>query len=402
MPVITSPINVGSGTIRFSWRHFDWFLLALVLVLSVWGCVTVASATLPHNTGTSGNWWQMLQGAGSDVWSDVFKQCVWIVLGILALFALARANYQWLMHLQFWVYLGNLALLVFVLVAPHSLAPTINGAKSWIRLGPVALQPGEICKFALLISMAAFLARRQDRIRDFSTVCLSLLYLAPPLLLILKQPDFGTMLAVMSIWFGMLFFGGAKITQLGALVLVGLLLFGAAWKFGILKEHQRERLAVFLDRDPSPEAMQAGGYQIKQSQIAIGAGRVTGQGWGHGMQNRSGYVPENTTDFIFTVTAEEFGFVGAGILLLLYLVLLLRCASAAIATDNYFGALLAGGFTSLLAFHCIVNLGMTMRVMPITGVPLPFFSYGGSSYLTFAACIGLLQSVLLRRFKTEV
>lgn len=362
----------------------------------------MASATLPHNTATGGSWWQMLQSAGSDVWSDVFKQCVWIVLGIIALFALARANYQWLMHLQFWVYAGNLALLLFVLLAPHSLAPTINGAKSWIRLGPVALQPGEICKFALLISMAAFLARRQDRIRNFSTIGLSLLYLVPPLLLILKQPDFGTMLAVMSIWFGMLFFGGAKITQLGAIIMVGLLLFGAAWKLGVLKEHQRERLAVFLDRDPSPEAMQAGGYQIKQSQIAIGGGRVTGQGWGHGMQNRSGYVPENTTDFIFTVTAEEFGFVGAGILLLLYLLLILRCASAAIATDNYFGALLAGGFTSLLAFHCIVNLGMTMRVMPITGVPLPFFSYGGSSFLTFAACVGLLQSVLLRRFKTEV
>lgn len=399
MAVITSPINVGSGTTRFSWRHFDWFLLAIVVVLSVWGCVTVASATLPHNTGITGSWWQMLQSEGA--FSDVSKQGLWIVLGVLALFGLARSNYQWLMHLQFWIYAGNLALLLFVLVAPHSIAPTINGAKSWIRLGPLALQPGEICKFALLISMAAFLARRQDHIRKFRTIAFSLLYLMPPLLLILKQPDFGTMLAVMSIWFGMLFFGGAKMTHLGAILLVGMLLFGSAWKFGILKQHQRERLAVFMDRDPSPEAMQAGGYQIKQSQIAIGAGGITGQGWGHGMQNRSGYVPENTTDFIFTVTAEEFGFVGAGILLLLYLLLLLRCSGVALTTDNYFGALLAGGFTALLAFHCIVNLGMTMRVMPITGVPLPFFSYGGSSYLTFAACMGLLQSVVLRRHRTE-
>lgn len=401
MPVITSPINVGSGTVRFSWRHLDWLLLTVVIVLSLWGLATVASATLPHNTAVNGSWWEMLQAGRDSMLNDVSKQMLWIVLGMIALFALARANYQWLMHLQNWVYWGNLSLLLFVLLAPHSLAPTINGAKSWIRLGPIALQPGELCKFAVLISMAAFLARRQERIRNFSTVLWSLLYLLPPLLLILKQPDFGTMLAVMCIWFGMLFFGGAKLTHLGALCLVGVLMFGAAWKFGILKEHQRERLSVFLNTNPSRSVMRNGGYQIKQSQIAIGGGRITGQGWGHGMQNRSGYVPENTTDFIFTVTAEEFGFVGAAILLFLFLLLLLRCAGIALGTDNYFGALLAGGFTSLLAFHCIVNLGMTMRVMPITGVPLPFFSYGGSSYLTFAACVGLLQSVALRRHKRE-
>ncbi|MEO6908388.1 MAG: FtsW/RodA/SpoVE family cell cycle protein, partial [Abditibacteriaceae bacterium] len=307
MAVITSPINVGSGTTRFSWRHFDWFLLALVVILSVWGCATVASAILPHNSGINGSWWQMMQSEG--IFSDVFKQGLWIVVGLLALFALARTNYQWLMHLQFWIYAGNLALLLFVLIAPHSLAPTINGAKSWLRFGPLALQPGEFCKFAVLISMAAFLARRQDHIQQFRVIALSLLYLIPPLIFILKQPDLGTVLAVMSIWFGMLFFGGAKLTHLGGIVLVGLLLFGAAWKFDILKQHQRERLAVFLDQNPSPEAMQAGGYQIKQSQIAIGAGGITGQGWGRGMQNRSGYVPENTTDFIFTVTAEEDGFV---------------------------------------------------------------------------------------------
>lgn len=361
----------------------------------------MASANLPHNTGISGSWLQMLQSGGSSVFSDAFKQMLWIVLGVLALFGLARSNYQWMIHLQLWVYLGNLALLLFVLVAPHSLAPTINGAKSWIRLGPLALQPGELCKFAVLISMAAFLARRQDHIQKFHVLILSLLYLVPPMLLIAKEPDLGTMLAVMSIWFGMLFFGGAKMTHLIGLLLAGLLLFGAAWKFDILKVHQRERLAVFLDQNPSPEAMQAGGYQIKQSQIAIGSGGITGEGWGRGMQNRAGYVPENTTDFIFTVTAEEFGFVGAGILILLYLLLLLRCAGVALATDNYFGALLAGGFTALMAFHCIVNLGMTMRVMPITGVPLPFFSYGGSSYLTFAVCMGLLQSVVLRRHRPE-
>jgi rod shape determining protein RodA len=297
-----------------------------------------------------------------------------------------------------------------VLVLPRSLAPVVNGAKSWIRLGPLALQPAEFCKFALLISLAAFLARRQDRIREFPTLLWSLAYIALPLLLILKQPDFGSMLAVLTIWLGMVYFGGAKLWHLGAVVGAGIVLFAVAWTlsngvviFGhkyqkqILKPHQQQRLSVFLQTKPTVEAMQAGGYQIKQSQIAIGSGQLSGQGYGQGMQNRSGYVPENNTDFIFTVVAEELGFAGAAALLALYFVLLLRCASVATATENYFGVLIAGGFTALLAFHTVENLGMTMRVMPITGVPLPFFSYGGSSFLAFSLGAGLLQSIAIRR-----
>jgi rod shape determining protein RodA len=268
----------------------------------------------------------------------------------------------------------------------------VNGAKSWIGVGPISLQPAEFAKFAILICLAAFLCRRQERIGEWSTLLLSLAYLAPPLLLILKQPDFGTMLAVLSIWFGMMFFGGARGWHLAVVLLVGATLFGAAWKYNVLKPHQKDRLAVFLDKSTAPRGA---GYQVRQSQIAIGSGQIGGQGWGRGIQNRGHHVPENQTDFIFAVVAEELGFAGASALLLCYAMLLFRTASIASTTENYFGALMAGGFTALLAFHTIINVGMTMRVMPITGVPLPFFSYGGSSYVTFAACIGLLQSVAL-------
>jgi rod shape determining protein RodA len=247
------------------------------------------------------------------------------------------------------------------------------------------------------VTLAAFLCRRQERIHEVSTLLWSLAYLAPLLLLILKQPDFGTMLSVLSIWFGMLFFGGARLMHLGLTVLIGVLMFGAAWRMDVLKPHQKERLAVFLQTDATTRVSKREGYHIKQSQIAIGAGQITGQGWGQGMQNRAGYVPEKTTDFIFAVVAEELGFVGAGLLLVLYLMLLSRSAMLAMTSDNYFGVLIAGGFTALIGFHTIVNLGMTMRVMPITGVPLPFFSYGGSSYLAFSMCVGLLQSIALRR-----
>ena len=208
------------------------------------------------------------------------------------------------------------------------------------------------------------------------------------------------MVAIVAIWFGVLFFGGARLRHLGFVALCGAVLFCGLWKSGKLKPHQKERLAVFLTPDEKLSPRNAG-YQVKQSQIAIGAGQISGQGFGRGMQKRGGWVPENSTDFVFTVVAEELGFAGGAVLIALYLALLLRAASVATVTDNYFGVLLAGGYTALLAYHAIINLGMTMRMMPITGVPLPFFSYGGSSYLSFAAGAGLLQSIVVRQRKTR-
>jgi len=413
MAVVSAPISRISSSYsqsRGGLRHFDWVMLALILALSIWGCFTVASAIRPveeassarsaaanRDTAVNRDGTIVAAPVNDERISDVTKQAIWIVLGLTALAALALSDYQWLMHLQGWLYGINLFLLFLVLKLPASIAPEINGAKSWIKLGPFALQPSEFSKFALIVALAAFLCRRQARIRDFSSVLWSLLYLAPPLLLILKQPDFGTMLAILAIWFGMMFFGGARWWHLGLVILTGAVLFGTAWKTDRLKPHQKARLAVFLDTNPSSQDARESAYQVTQSQIAIGGGQITGQGWGKGMQNRAGYVPEKTTDFIFAVVAEELGFAGAATLLLAYLVLLSRSAMVALSTENYFGALIAGGFTALLAFHTIVNLGMTMRLMPITGVPLPFFSYGGSSYLAFSLCVGLLQSISLRR-----
>ena len=402
MAVLTSPIALGSSSSRGSWRDLDWIMLAVVLMLSIWGCLTLRSATMPREEVAIARTFPGASAAEGSTPSvaksgrDVIKQIAWIVIGVAVMLALALSNYQWLVHFQFWLYAANLAFLGLILILPASLAPMINGAKSWIRLGPIALQPAEFCKFAIIVSLAAFLARRQERIREFPVFGMSLLYLAPALFLILKQPDFGTMLAVLAIWFGMMYFGGARLRHLAIVAIAGVVLFGAAWKMGVLKPHQKDRLAVFLQKESVLSSTREG-YQIKQSQIAIGSGQITGQGYGKGMQNRSGYVPENRTDFIFTVVAEELGFVGAAALLVLYFVLLMRTSIVATSTENYFGVLMAGGFTALLAFHTIQNVGMTMRVMPITGVPLPFFSYGGSSYLAFSMCIGLMQSIAIRR-----
>ncbi len=416
MSASTPPLTSSAG-VQSTWRGFDWPLLLLMLSLSLWGCFTVISATLakdevmsarpPASVGSSLTPDSAAEAASNPQLpafsvpsprSDAVKQAMWIGIGLLLLIGLALLDYQWLMYMQGWLYFLNIGLLLLVLAIGHE----INGAKSWFRLGPLAFQPAEFSKFFVLVTLAGFLCRRQERIRELGVLLTSLLYIAPILLLILKQPDFGTMLAILAIWMGMLFFAGARLRHLGLIVLCGIAMFGAAYKLKILKPHQVERLTVFMNPNPGSSEAKRAAYQVTQSQIAIGAGQITGQGWGQGMQKRGGWVPENNTDFIFTVVAEELGFAGAALLLVLYLALLLRTTFIATATENYFGTLIAGGFTSLLAYHAIINMGMTMRVMPITGVPLPFFSYGGSSYLAFAAGIGLLQSITIRQRRMQM
>ncbi len=407
MAVISAPVAAAAPSLRAGgWRHFDWSMLALVLCLSVWGCFTVASASRPNPdlysssvTARSAASSTRLPLSGRSGRGEATKQIAAVALGLVVIALVASLDYQLLIYLQGWIYAFNALFLGLLLVLPHRFAPVINGARSWIHVGPLTVQPSEFCKVAVIVTLAAFLCRRQERIGQMKTVLLSLLYIAPLLVLIQRQPDFGTMLSVLLIWFGMLFFGGARWQHLLTICAVGIALFAAAWKFDVLKPYQKERLSVFLQTDDSSRSSRSEGWQIKQSQIAIGGGGISGQGFGRGIQSHSGYMPENTTDFVFTVVAEELGFVGAAILIVFYLLLLLRSTALAISTDNYFGALIAGGFTTLIAFHCIVNLGMTMRVMPITGVPLPFFSSGGSSYIAFAICVGLLQSIAIRARK---
>lgn len=357
---------------------FDWLLALLVVVLALWGVASVFSAT----RGESG------------ASSDATKQIGFVAVGIVAMIGIALSRYRSLVHAQKWLYLGTIFMLVMVLVLPRSVAPVINGAKSWIRVGPISLQVSEFAKFALLVCLAAFWARRQKDAQSAKTLLLSLVYVLPPLLLVLKQPDFGTAMAILSIWLGVAFFAGARALHLLLTIFLGAALFIGAWNGGILKQHQKERLAVFLSPDTNKRGS---GYQLNQAQIAIGGGQVTGQGFTKGLQNRAHYVPENQTDFVFTVVAEELGFVGASLLIVLYLTLLWRTARLAGEGDSYFGTLLCGGFSALLAFHCLINIGMTMRLMPVTGVPLPFFSYGGSSFLSFSLGAGACLSVSARR-----
>jgi rod shape determining protein RodA len=325
MAVTTVPVSTAPSFGRSSWRDLDWLMLALVLVLSIWSCFTILSATRPAeeafgsrttvtatggaaNSTSAASTLESLRSTRTVRTSDVTKQVIWIALGLCAIAFLITVDFQFLMHMQFWIYAASLASLLLVLM----IGKEVNGAKSWITLGPFLLQPSEFTKVATIVTLAAFLCRRQERIHEVSTLLWSLAYLAPLLLLILKQPDFGTMLSVLFIWFGMLFFGGARLLHLGLTVLIGVLMFGAAWRMDVLNPTRKSASPLFLQTDATTRVSKREGYHIKQSQIAIGAGQITGQGWGQGMQNRAGYVPEKTTDFIFAVVAEELGFVGAG------------------------------------------------------------------------------------------
>ncbi|MCS6862130.1 MAG: rod shape-determining protein RodA, partial [Abditibacteriales bacterium] len=289
-----------------------------------------------------------------------------------------------------WIYLVNVLMLVLVLLVGRE----VKGAQRWIFLGPIQLQPSEFAKVALILTLAAYLHKNYDRIRQPKTVLWGGLHIIVPWLLVFKQPDLGTSLTFIAIWFGMMFVAGARLWHLGAAMLCGVLLFIVAWKTDVIKPYQKERLTAFLSKEVAPDKE---GYHITQAQIAIGAGGLSGQGLFHGSQNRLNFIPEDHTDFIFPVVAEEWGFIGAMLLLCLYLVVLWRGLTIMLTGESLYGVLIAGGIVALLAFHILVNVGMTLKLMPITGVPLPFFSYGGSHLLTFFMAIGILESVAMRR-----
>jgi rod shape determining protein RodA len=214
------------------------------------------------------------------------------------------------------------------------------------------------------------------------------------MLLILAQPDLGTSLVLIAIWFGMTFIAGAHVKHLAAVLAVGLLLSAGMWHFNVLKTYQKNRLVAFIDPDADPRDT---GYQVRQSRIAVGSGQVWGKGFGKGTQARGRFIPENHTDFIYTVIGEEGGFIVSAVLVLLYGGILYRGVVTIAQAEDMLGKLLATGIVSMYAFHIIVNMGMTIGIMPVTGVPLPLISYGGSNLLLNMTAIGLLLGVGMRK-----
>ena len=300
-----------------------------------------------------------------------------------------------------------LALAVTMILLPMTpLGFESNGARSWIRIGSLTLQPSEIAKPVIIVMMALFVSRFGGSInsgKDFLK-CVGLL-LVPAVML--AKEDLGTGLVILIIGFVIIFVGGANMRwilvtlMVGAVGVAGLLVANSAvssWTGGetqIIKEYQMSRLLVFVDPDNPDYADDA--YNLKQAQIAIGSGEITGKGWGNATQSNGGFLPESATDFIFCVYAEQFGFVGAALLLLLYLALLSSALWIGLSAGNLAGSLIVAGVMGMWLFQIIENIGMDLGLMPITGIPLPFMSYGGSFMIANFICVGLLMNVWMHR-----
>ncbi|MFT4010552.1 MAG: rod shape-determining protein RodA [Nocardioidaceae bacterium] len=361
--------------------RLDWVLIGATGLLLVFGTLLVWSATRDHDALTGGD-------------PDAFlkRQLLNIGIGCVLAFLVAATDYRWVRILVPAVYVASLAGLVLVLV----MGSTINGSRSWILLGPLSIQPSEFAKLAVIAGMALIAAERaeahQGRIRNVD-VLLMLGVAGLPAALILLQPDLGTMLVLGATVFGVLAVAGVHRGWLVGLLVSAVAGAGLIVQLGLLKAYQLDRFMAFTNPALDPRGA---GYNTEQARIAIGNGGLFGQGLFSGSQTTSGFVPEQQTDFVFTVAGEELGLIGAGLLVVLFAVLLWRALVIARDAQDRFGRVAAAGVACWLAFQAFQNIGMCLGIMPVTGVPLPLVSYGGSSMFATLMAIGLLLNIRLR------
>lgn len=359
------------------WR-VDWVIAGSALMLSLLGALLVWSATKPR-----------LLDAGGDPDAYLRRHLVNLGIGLVLGLVFAVVDYRALRAYAPLIYAGSCLGLVAVLL----IGTTINGAHSWIVLGGgFQIQPSEFAKVALVAGMAVVLAERRTHEHSSrgADVVLVLALAAVPLGLVMLQPDLGTAMVFVFTVLGVLLLAGAPARWLGGLVLAGVLVIYFAIQLGVLKDYQLERFKAFTNQDQDTLGV---AYNITQAKIAIGNGGLTGTGLFHGTQTTGKFVPEQQTDFVFTVAGEELGLVGAGGIILLFGLLLWRALRLAGRSPDLFGRLVAGGVACWFAFQAFVNIGMTLGIMPITGLPLPFVSYGGSSMFANWMAIGLLLNV---------
>ena len=350
-------------------KRLDMKLLAVVGVLSCVGLLAVNSAT---------------PGAMN---SNFYKQIIWLVVSIIPLVLMAMFDPHTWAKRWIVIYVINVALLGIVDFFGHS----AKGAQRWIPLpGGFQFQPSEFAKLFVILTLAHLITRMGDEVKTGWGITKTLIHIGLPAGLIFKQPDLGTAVVILSIWFGMVFIAGARWQHLAVVVVICLVSFGGAWQFGVIKDYQKNRLVSFINPDLDPKGT---GYHIRQARIAVGSGQAMGKGYGLGTQKKGHFIPEQHTDFIFAVIAEEGGLAAAALLLAAFGFMLWRIwVIIAGAGDPYY-QLLATGIFTMFIFHVTINIGMTIGLAPVVGVPLPFISYGGSITLVAMALIGLLLGI---------
>lgn len=365
--------------------NFDWMLFSLVLIIACIGLSTVYSATwMPGMPGTPAH----------GMPATFLKQLQWIIGGIIVMAVVIIVDYHTWSRFTNLFYGLALAMLILVLVAGKS----AMGAARWISLGPISFQPSELAKLALIFVIAKYLT---DNPHPEGLTLRALLppagLLLVPLILVAKQPDLGTALLFMFVATALIFVAGINRRTLVGIVSSATVIspFALYLFWTNLKEYQKNRLMVFFNPDTDPTGI---GYHVTQSKIAIGSGMLTGKGFLAGTQSHLKFLPERHTDFIFSVFAEEWGLVGSLLLLALYFLLIMRGIEIAHSTKDRLGKFLATGAVTMLFFYVFINLGMTLGIMPVVGVPLPLMSYGGTAMLTTFIAIGILLNVRMRRF----
>ena len=355
-------------------RDFDILLLFMMFLVFAVGVATIYSATKSRNLTLADSFF--------------FRQLSWMGVGILLLVLSISISYQRFIDIAYVIYGINVILLAMVLVLGHIRL----GAQRWFSIGAFAFQPSEFIKLSLILALSSYAAAKKKYMSELKNLVVPVILLAIPFVLVLLQPDLGTALLLVPIFFTIMIVSGAKLRHLVTMMLLGLAGLPVFWHF--LRDYQKQRLLVFINPNIDPLGA---GYTIIQSKIAVGSGGLFGKGWLNGTQNQLNFLPERHTDFIFSVIGEEWGFLGAIALVLMYFFIVKRAFNMANLTSDLYGKTIAAGIGMMIGLQVAVNIAMTIGLMPVVGIPLPLVSYGGSSLMATVVAIGLLINVGIRR-----
>ncbi len=360
-------------------KNFDWGLLCLVFLLGTVGLGTLYSA--------------VTAGVLDSQKTLYTKQLIWYSAGLIVMIVCVLFNYKILERWAYEIYAAVNILLICVLL----FGKFISGSRRWLIVGPISIQPSELIKVSIIILLARFFSKLASS-RGFALreLVQPVILVAIPFVLIVRQPDLGTAMLVALIACSITVFVKIERGSFVKLIVAGSVSIPLIWF--LLKGYQKQRILTFLNPDLDPLGA---GYHIIQSKIAIGSGMVTGKGFLKGTQNSLAFLPEQHTDFIFSVLSEEWGFIGSAAVLMLLLITIIYCLKIAFGCRDPFGIILSAGITAMIFWEVFINIGMVMGLMPVVGVPLPFISYGGSSIITIMICMGLLMNISMRRYMFE-
>ncbi len=373
--------DMTARSVGAAWRAYDLQLTTYAALLGAVGLVMAYTNSVE---------------AGQSVLASnaVFSRALmWTGLAIVVYILTTLFDYRWLKTLAWPIYLVNIGLLVLTL----AIGDGVGGSARWIALGPLTFQFSELAKILMIAVLAAYLGNREGRLDSLSSILGACLLMGPAWVLVMLQPDLGTSLVLISILGGMLFMSGASLRWLMAMIAGAVAAVPLAWTY-ILRDYQKDRILSFLN--PAADT-QGSGWQVLQSQIAVGSGGLLGTGLTNGTQSRGDFLPVQESDFVFAVLAQELGFVGALVVFLLFTALLWRILSCAWRSRDPFGTLFGAGLATLLLFQVFVNIGMVIGILPVTGIPLPFIAHGGASLVSIAIGLGIIQSINIRQHRAE-